>query len=346
MSSVSKILMLYTGGTIGMVTDPESNSLIPFDFNHLLDQIPVIKQMNCSIEVDGLDEPIDSSNMKPEHWLRLAKRIAEGYDEYDGFVILHGSDTMAYTASALSFLLENNSKPVILTGSQLPIGVARSDARENLLTSIEIAIAKKADGSALVPEVCIYFEYDLYRGNRTHKISAEDFEAFKSMNYPTLATAGVNIKYNSSYISTPATEPLKVQSEWNNEVGILSIFPGISPSFVKAVLGNTDMKAFILRTFGAGNAPTDQWLVDELEKTIKRGVYIANISQCLGGYVEQGKYHAGKMLHEIGVLSGKDMTLEAGLTKMMYLLAQDLEPNDFKKSFETNLRGEISEYNF
>lgn len=342
MSEDTKILMLYTGGTIGMVQDIERNTLVPFNFESLLDQIPEIANMPCTIDVDSIEKPMDSSNIKPEHWLGLSRKIADNYDAYDGFVILHGSDTMAYTASALSFLLENNSKPVILTGSQLPIGVARSDARENLITSIEIADAKRGDGTALVPEVCVYFEYNLYRGNRTHKISAEDFEAFKSMNYPPLATAGVHIKYNYIYLLDPAHRALQIQDKWCNDVGILSIFPGISPSFVKSVLSNREMKGFILRTFGSGNAPMDQWFIDELKSAIDKGIYIANISQCIGGGVQLGKYEASQGLKDIGILEGGDMTLEAGLTKMMYLLAQDLDSKEFKKLYESDLRGEIS----
>lgn len=334
--------MLYTGGTIGMVQDPVTKSLKPFNFESLLDRIPEISAMECSIDIDSFDDPIDSSNIKPKHWLRLGNRIVKDYDNYDGFVILHGSDTMAYTASALSFILENISKPVILTGSQLPIGLARSDAKENLITSIEIATAKNENGGPMVPEVCIYFEYNLYRGNRTHKISAEDFEAFSSLNYDHLAVAGVNIKYNQDDIALPSSQPLKVTQEWNENVGILNVFPGISPSFVRSVLGNPEMQGFILRTFGSGNAPMDSWFLEILEETISRGVYIANITQCLGGSVKQGKYEASKALLDMGVLEGGDMTLEAGLTKMMYLLGQKLDPATFAKQYQTNIRGELS----
>jgi L-asparaginase len=341
-----KILILYTGGTIGMVKDPKKDTFIPFNFQHLLDQIPEISAMECEVECDSLDHPIDSSDMKPEHWARLAKRIQKDYDRYDGFVILHGSDTMAYTASALSFMIKNLSKPVVLTGSQLPIGVPRSDARENLLTSIEIAIAKKADGSAVVPEVCVYFEYDLYRGNRTHKISAEDFEAFTSINCPPLATVGVNIKYNHSRIRASGLDPLNVHTEWCNDVGILSVFPGMTPSFVSSVLNNPEIKGFIIRSFGSGNAPTDPWFLEKIEKVVQRGIPIANISQCIGGNVELGKYEASKAMLEAGVISGSDMTLEAGLTKMMHLLAQDLSLEAFKKQYESNLRGELTDSPF
>lgn len=345
MNKPAKVLMLYTGGTIGMVQDPKSKSLKPFNFESLLDRIPEISAMDCQIDIDSFDEPIDSSNIKPIHWLRLGNRIAENYNDYDGFVILHGSDTMAYTASALSFIIENISKPVILTGSQLPIGLARSDAKENLITSIEIATAKNEKGEPMVPEVCIYFEYNLYRGNRTHKISAEDFEAFSSLNYDHLAVAGVNIKYNLADIAPPSKLEIIVAEKWCENVGIINVFPGMSPSFVNSVLGNPEIKGFILRTFGSGNAPMDAWFLNILKETIDRGVYIANISQCLGGGVKQGKYEASQALLDMGVLEGGDMTLEAGLTKMMYLLAKNLDPLTFKKEYESNLRGELSPSN-
>ncbi len=334
--------MLYTGGTIGMVQDPVNKSLKPFDFESLLDRIPEISAMDCEIDIDSFDEPIDSSNIKPIHWLRLGNRIAKNYHKYDGFVILHGSDTMAYTASALSFILENIAKPVILTGSQLPIGLARSDAKENLITSIEIATAQNEKGEAMVPEVCIYFEYNLYRGNRTHKISSEDFEAFCSLNYDHLAVAGVNIKYNKSDIATPSKLELNVRQGWSENVGVLNVFPGMTAAFVKSILSNTEMEGLILRTFGSGNAPMDTWFLELLKEAIDRGVYIANISQCLGGAVKQGKYEASAGLLKIGVLEGGDMTLEAGLTKMMYLLGQNLDRNSFKELYQNNIRGELS----
>ncbi len=334
--------MLYTGGTIGMMRDPQSNSLRPFDFQRLLQQIPELAELDCEIHTDSLDKPIDSSNIKPQHWVRLARRIAEDYNSYNGFVILHGSDTMAYSASALSFLLQNLGKPVIFTGSQLPIGITRSDARENLLTTIEIALARREDNLAMIPEVAIYFEYDLFRGNRTHKTSTEDFEAFQSLNYPKLAEAGVHIKYHKNYIHHPSKDSLILHEKFEEEVGVLTLFPGIQPSFVESVLGNQKMKGLILRTFGSGNAPMDDWLLRALEKSIKKGLLIANISQCDGGGVIQGKYEASKGLQEMGVISGGDMTFEAGITKMMYLLGEGCEGKEFKKQYERSLRGELS----
>lgn len=325
-----------------MVPDITSNTLVPFDFQYLLDKIPEITQLGCSIHTDSLDRPIDSSNIKPEHWLRLANRISFDYDKYDGFVILHGSDTMAYTASALSFIFNNLAKPVVMTGSQLPIGVARSDARENLLTTIEIAMARRKDGLAMVPEVCIYFENDLYRGNRTHKISTEDFEAFESMNYPRLAEAGVNIKFNETFIHRPPKDPFEISQIISNEVGILTVFPGQTEEYVKSVLNNNKMKALILRSFGSGNAPMDRWFLDALRESVSNGVHIINISQCVGGGIALGKYEASKEMRDMGVISGSDMTFEAGLTKAMYLLGKQLTHADFKKQYETNLRGELS----
>lgn len=342
MPEQSRILMLYTGGTIGMVKAPDSESLFPFDFEYLLEQIPDIAKLECHIDTDSLDKPIDSSDIKPEHWLRLAKRIEMDYDQYDGFVILHGSDTMAYTASALSFLLYDCRKPVILTGSQLPIGVPRSDARENLLTALEIAMAKMLDGSPMAPEVCIYFEYDLFRGNRTHKISAEDFDAFQSLNYPKLAEAGVNIKFNISALEhNRPRETAAFKKELRPSVSILTVFPGMSPAYVESVL-KQDVQVILLRSFGSGNAPTDEWFIDSLRQAINKGKYIINVSQCNGGGVQLGKYAASKDMLDMGVISAKDMTFEAALTKAMFLLAQEVEPTHFKLLYERPLVGELS----
>lgn len=342
MRQTSKILMLYTGGTIGMVQAPDTGALKPFNFRHLLDQIPELEQFDCKIDTDSFDHPIDSSNMHPQHWRRIVQRIADGYDEYDGFVVLHGSDTMAYTSSALSFMLENLAKPVILTGSQLPIGITRSDARENLLSTIEIVLAQTPDFEPRVPEVSVYFEYDLFRGNRIHKISTEDFDAFQSLNYPKLAEAGVHIKYNHNNIRQPSGEKLKIHTSMSNEVAVLTVFPGMHESVSEAILGNPNIRGVILRTFGSGNGPSDKALFKSLWKAVDRGVKVANISQCNGGGVIQGKYEASKVFLEMGILSGGDMTFEAGLTKMMYLLGQDLSHEEFKRLYESDLRGELS----
>ncbi len=337
----SKILMLYTGGTIGMMTDPETGGLKPFDFEHLLEQIPEIRLLDCEIETDSLDRPIDSSDMKPEHWLRLAKRIYDGYNQYDGFVILHGSDTMAYSSSALSFLIENLAKPVVFTGAQLPIGISRSDARENLLTALEIALARRKDNLAMIPEVAVYFEYALFRGNRIHKMSTEDFEAFQSLNYPKLAEAGVHIKYNHSFIEHPTKDSIKLYDKLEPNIGVLTVFPGMQESFIKPVIENPSIKGLLIRTFGSGNAPTDPWFLETVHEAINRGVKVVNISQCSGGGVIQGKYEASRALKQMGVISSGDMTFEAGLTKMMFLLA-NFPAKDFAVLYQTNLRGELS----
>lgn len=342
MITTPRILLLYTGGTIGMRRDPETGYLIPFNFNNLLQQIPELGMLNCTIDTDSLDDPIDSSNMKPEIWVRLAERIKQDYNAYDGFVILHGSDTMAYTASALSFLLENLSKPVILTGSQLPIGIPRSDAKENLITTVEVAAAKNADGSAKVPEVCVYFEYKLYRGNRTHKISTEAFEAFDSLNYPALAQAGVNLRYNTLMVHRPNGKKLQVHTSVDARVGVATLFPGMTQDYINCIFNNPGLKAVIIRTFGSGNAPMDEWFIKLIQQVGARGLYMINVSQCLGGAVAQDKYESGKALHEAGVISGHDITFESALTKCMFLLGQNLTPEQFRIQFTTNLRGELS----
>jgi L-asparaginase len=342
MSPQPKILLLYTGGTIGMVKDAASGTLKPFKFSNLLKQIPDLSLMNCQIATDSLDAPIDSSNMSVDHWQRLAKRIAIDYHKYDGFVVLHGSDTMAYSSSALSFMFKNLSKPVIFTGSQLPIGIPRSDARENLLTSIEIALARNEEGGPKVPEVAVYFENNLFRGNRLHKISTQDFKAFQSMNYPKLAEAGVKIKYHNNYIFKGTSGSFSLNSNMSRNVGVLTAFPGMAPAFALPILENTQLNGLIFRTFGSGNTPTDSWLLQALEKCIKRGTQVINASQCDGGGVFMGQYESGRALLDLGVVSALDMTFEAAITKLMHLLPFGLSADDFKEQYETSLRGELS----
>ncbi len=338
---MSSILLIYTGGTIGMVKDEETGALKAFDFASLIKEIPEIKKFAHQLNVESFETPIDSSNMQPENWLRLAKIIQNNYDTHDGFVILHGSDTMAYTASALSFLLENLSKPVILTGSQLPIGEVRTDAKENLLTAIELASTYK-NGKALVPEVAIYFEYDLYRGNRATKSNAEDFEAFTSPNYPVLAQAGVSLRFNSKETYLANNKELKVNPHFNQDIATIKLFPGITEQYIFSVINIPNLKAIVLESFGAGNGSTQIWFIDLLIEAIKKDIIVVNISQCERGSVSQGKYETSAAFEKIGVVSGKDMTFEATVTKLMYLLGAGLPNAEVKKLLQVSLRGEIT----
>lgn len=342
MSKLSHILLIYTGGTIGMVEDTETGSLNPIDFSHLREEIPELKKLELKLEVHAWEKPMDSSNVGTDFWLELLSIIEQNYQKFDGFVILHGSDTMAYTASALSFLLENVNKPIIFTGSQLPIGKIRTDGKENLITALEIAAAKEHD-LPLVPEVAIYFEYALYRANRTAKVSAENFEAFQSPNYPLLAEAGVHIKYNRFAIRKPDKLPLLVRKNIVDQVASVKLFPGMRREAFQGVANIKGLKGLIIETFGSGNAPSNGWLTEELLELRKKEVIVVNITQCTTGSVIQGKYETGVHLERAGVLSGRDMTFEAAITKLMYILScKELSLEQKKQYMETNLRGEIA----
>lgn len=339
MAKRPNILLIYTGGTIGMIRDPKSGQLKPFNFARLMDEVPELSKFNIDIHTHSFARPIDSSDMQPEIWTELAVLIGKNYKKHDGFVILHGSDTMAHTASALSFLLENLSKPVVLTGSQLPIGTIRTDGKENLITAIEIAAAQK-NGKAIVPEVCIYFEYSLYRGNRSNKFNAEHFRAFQSANYPLLAEAGVHIVYNTAFIQPPAKSKLKVHTALDKNVAVLKMFPGITPEVVNAILSADKVKAIVLETYGSGNVTTEKWFIDALAKAIKKGRTILNITQCAAGHVEQGRYQTSAQLEKIGVVGGADMTSEAAVIKLMFLLGQ--KSKNIRRDLMRSLRGELT----
>lgn len=327
-----------------MKQDPDTLALVPFNFNQIEEEVPELKKFGCKIDSYSFDPVIDSSDVVPRFWVELAELIHENYDKYDGFVVLHGTDTMSYSASALSFMLDDLEKPVVFTGSQLPIGMLRTDGKENLISSIEIAAAQDAQGRAMVPEVCIYFESYLYRGNRTTKYNAENFRAFRSANYPVLAEVGIHIKYNTSFIRYPEVwgKPLKVNKKLDTGVAVLKIYPGIQHGVIDTVIDTPGIRALIIETFGSGNAPTSEWFVESVKRAVAKGLIVLNVTQCQAGSVDMDAYATGVALKKAGVVSGYDSTFEAALLKLFFLMGYHSDNESVRVDLLKNLRGEIS----
>lgn len=339
----ANILIIYTGGTIGMIENRHTGALETYDFTHVRRWIPELEDFDYNIQSYAFNPPIDSSDMEPSNWQAIVKVIADNYDNYDGFVVLHGTDTMSYTASALSFMLQGLTKPVILTGSQLPISMIRTDGRENLLTSIEIAAAKDTEGNAMVPEVCIFFENRLLRGNRTTKINAEGFNAFRSFNFPWLAHAGIHIKYNEAVIRRPKKDNVfKPHYVMDSNVVVITLFPGIRREIISSIVNIPGLRAVVLRTYGSGNAPQKKWLIELLKEAEERGIIVVNVTQCSEGWIEMNRYRTGLQLLETGVVNGHDATVESTITKLMFLVGHNLSNDRIRELMNTDLRGEIT----
>ena len=340
----SGVLLIYTGGTIGMKEDPQSGTLKPFDFNALMEEVPELREFATRIDSYTFNPPIDSSDVEPSLWVSLAHLIEQEYNHYDGFVVLHGTDTMAYSASALSFMIDDLGKSIVFTGSQLPIGSLRTDGRENLISAVEIASSKDSKGHSMVPEVCICFNSGLYRGNRSRKINATGFDAFTSPNYPQLATAGINIKYNYGYIHYPERwdAGITVHDELDTRVSILKIHPGITRQAVRDILLGEGSRAVILETYGSGNAPSSPWFLELVSEASRSGKILLNVTQCLSGDVNMDIYATGKSLKEAGVISGYDITTESALGKLFSLMGRYKDNSKVKTLLEMNLKGEIS----
>ncbi|MBR5250063.1 MAG: type I asparaginase [Bacteroidales bacterium] len=340
----TNILLIYTGGTIGMKLCPESDSLVPFDFSQITEEVPELTRFGYNIEAYSFDPVIDSSDVSISFWQELARIIEKNYTHYDGFVILHGTDTMSYSASALSFMLENLEKPIVFTGSQLPIGMLRTDGKENLISAIEIASAKDASGHPIVPEVVIYFESQLYRGNRTTKFSAENFRAFRSPNAPVLADIGIHIHYHTALIRYPKTwgNPLKVNYQLDPHVAVLKLFPGITEQTITAITHTPGLRGLIIETFGSGNAPTSKTFLNCIKEAIERDIVVLNITQCVTGKVDMDAYATGKALQRLGVINGLDSTTEAATTKLFFLLGQYNDNEIVRQMLSQNIAGEIT----
>lgn len=337
------ILLIYTGGTIGMKQDPKTLALVPFDFSQIMDEVPELQKFGYKLDSYSFDPIIDSSDANVDFWDKIARIIECNYWQYDGFVVLHGTDTMSYSASALSFMLENLGKPVVFTGSQLPIGMLRTDGKENLISSIEIAAAKDENGGPMVPEVCVYFESQLYRGNRTTKYNAENFRAFRSANYPTLADVGIHIRYNRQNVRYPEKgKQMKVHYNMDNSVAIAKVVPGLKTNVIDALGKIEGLRALILETFGSGNAPTDESFIESVKKVVDKGIIVMNVTQCHAGKVDMDAYATGVALKNIGVVGGDDITIEAALAKIYFLLGQYSSNAEVISMLCKNLRGEIS----